>query len=135
VHRGLFELLNCPIISIVDDDLSVREATEALVRSLGYTAVSFASAEEYLQSGRVRDSSCLITDLQMPGMNGADLQDRLLADGYRTPVIVITGFCEEKARRRMLEAGAFGFLRKPFEDESLIRCLEKALEGFETAGQ
>jgi FixJ family two-component response regulator len=128
-------LLNCPIISIVDDDLSVREATEALVRSLGYTAVSFASAEEYLQSGRVRDSSCLITDLQMPGMNGADLQDRLLADGYRTPVIVITGFCEEKARRRMLEAGAFGFLRKPFEDESLIRCLEKALEGFETAGQ
>jgi FixJ family two-component response regulator len=128
-------LLNCPIISIVDDDLSVREATEALVRSLGYTAVSFASAEEYLQSGRVRDSSCLITDLQMPGMNGADLQDRLLADGYRTPVIVITGFCEEKARRRMLEAGAFGFLRKPFEDESLIRYLEKALEGFETAGQ
>jgi FixJ family two-component response regulator len=127
--------LNCPIISIVDDDLSVREATEALVRSLGYTAVSFASAEEYLQSGRVRDSSCLITDLQMPGMNGADLQDRLLADGYRTPVIVITGFCEEKARRRMLEAGAFGFLRKPFEDESLIRYLEKALEGFETAGQ
>lgn len=126
--------MKVPVISIVDDDLSVREATEALVRSLGYTAVTFASAEDYLQSDRVRDSACLITDLQMPGMNGADLQDRLIADGRHTPIIVITAFSEEKARRRMLEAGAFGFLRKPFEDESLIRCLEKALESSETAG-
>jgi FixJ family two-component response regulator len=116
-----------PVISIVDDDKSVREATKALVRSLGYTAATFASAEEYLQSERMRDTSCLILDVQMPGMNGVDLQERLITDGTRTPVIFMTAFPEERTRARVLGAGAFGFLSKPFDDERLIECLDKAL--------
>ena len=117
------------MISIVDDDESVREATEFLVRSLGYSAASYGSAEEYLQSGHVNDSSCLITDLRMPGMSGADLQDLLIADGNRTPVIFISASLDEKIRTRVLEAGAFGFLHKPFDEQSLIDCLHRALNG------
>lgn len=118
-----------PVISIVDDDESVREATEFLVRSLGYSAETFASAEEYLQSGRADDSSCLITDLRMPGMSGADLQDLLIADGNRTPVIFISASLDEQVRARVLDAGAYGFLHKPFDEQSLIDCLNKALNG------
>jgi FixJ family two-component response regulator len=115
------------VISIIDDDESVREATKSLVRSLGYKAAVFASAEEYLQSNWLDDSSCLITDLHMPGMSGADLQDRLIADGRQIPMIFVTAYYEEKVRDRVLDAGAYGFLRKPFNDESLIECLDKAL--------
>ena len=116
------------VISIVDDDASVREATARLVRSLGYRAATFASAEEFLQSDRLHDSSCLISDLNMPGMTGADLQDRLIADGHRTPMIFMTAYFEENARDRVLNAGASGFLRKPFAEETLVACLEKALK-------
>jgi FixJ family two-component response regulator len=115
------------VISIIDDDASVREAIARLVRSLDYRAAVFSSAEEYLQSGSARDSACLITDLNMPGMSGAALQDRLIADGVRTPIIFMTAYFEEKVRDRVLDAGAAGFLRKPFADESLIECLTKAL--------
>jgi FixJ family two-component response regulator len=117
------------MISIVDDDASVREATKGLIRSLGYSAATFASAEEYLRSERVRDTSCLIADVQMPGMSGVDLQDRLIADGHRTPVIFVTAFPEDRIRTRALEAGAYGFLSKPFDEECLIACLDKALRG------
>jgi FixJ family two-component response regulator len=116
------------VISIIDDDASVRQATARLVRSLGYRADTFASAEEYLESGRIRDSSCLITDLHMPGMSGADLQDRLTAEGYRIPIVFMTAYFEENTRTRVMEAGAFGFLRKPFNDASLIEHLEMALK-------
>lgn len=116
------------VISIIDDDASVREATARLVRSLGYRAAVFSSAEEFLQSDCVRNSACLITDLQLSGMSGAGLQDRLIADGYRTPIIFMTAYFDEKIRARALKAGAFGFLRKPFADESLIESLDKALE-------
>ena len=116
------------MISIVDDDESVREAINGLIRSLGYTAATFASAEEYLRSDCVGNSSCLITDLQMPGMSGADLQDRLIADGHDLPVIMITAFEEQRIRDRVMDAGAIGFLSKPFSEESLIRCLEAALD-------
>jgi FixJ family two-component response regulator len=115
------------VISIIDDDASVREAIARLVRSLGHRAAVFSSAEEYLQSGRVGDSDCLITDLNMPGMSGATLQDRLIAEGSRTPIIFMTAYFEEKVSARVLDAGASGFLRKPFEDDSLIECLTKAL--------
>jgi FixJ family two-component response regulator len=117
------------VISIVDDDESVREATKGLVRSLGYATVTFSSAEEYLRSDRVRDTSCLITDVQMPGMTGVELQDRLIASGKRTPVIFVTAFPEDNIRARVLEAGAFGYLSKPFNDECLIECLDEALKG------
>lgn len=116
------------MISIVDDDASVRDGVRSLVRSLGYTAATFSSAEEYLQSAAVRDSSCLITDLGMPGMGGADLQEHLLADGNTMPVIVMTASHDDGLRKRVLNAGARGFLRKPFGDQQLIDCLENALK-------
>ena len=119
-----------PVISIVDDDQSVREATSALVRSLGFTAVTFASAEDFLGSGRLDETSCLITDLQMPGLSGDELQSRLIAQGCRMPVICVTAFPETKVRARMLEAGAVGFLSKPFNEECLVSCLTTALQGY-----
>lgn len=125
----VFKLPKVPVISIIDDDQSVRDAMESLVRSLGYAAASFASAEEYLRSDRVGDSSCLITDLRMPGMSGADLQDLMIADGYATPIIFMTASRDEEVRMRVLNAGAIGFLRKPIDDRSLIECLKDALRG------
>jgi FixJ family two-component response regulator len=117
------------MISIVDDDSIVREAVGDLVQSLGYQAATFQSAEDFLESGCVSETSCLITDLQMPGLNGLDLQSQLMADGHRLPVIFITAFPEDKARNRAINAGAVGFLSKPFEENSLISCLETALKG------
>ena len=116
-----------PVISIVDDDAGVREATRSLVRSLGYAAATFASGEEFLASGRLADTSCLITDLQMPGMNGIELQRRLVADGRHLPIIFVTASPETPARTQALAAGAAAFLRKPLGDETLIACLDEAL--------
>ena len=117
-----------PVISIVDDDQWVRKAISALVRSLGYAVATFASAEDFLESARVDDTSCLITDVQMPGLSGVELQSRLIADGRRIPIIGITAIPEESIRTQMLEAGAVGFLSKPFNDECLIDCLTTALK-------
>jgi FixJ family two-component response regulator len=123
------------MIAIVDDDVSVRDSTKHLIRSLGYAAVTFGSAEEYLQSDFIEGTSCLITDLKMPGMSGIELQERLIADGHRIPTIFMTAFFDENTRGRTLRNGAFGFLNKPFRDESLIRCLDKALKRDETGAQ
>jgi FixJ family two-component response regulator len=128
-YQGLVNLKEVPLISIVDDDGFVRESTRGLIRSMGYVAETFASAEEYLRSNRTADTTCLISDIQMPGMNGADLQDRLIADGHHTPIIFVTAFPDEGIRARVLKAGAYGFLTKPFSDESLIECLDRALLG------
>jgi DNA-binding NtrC family response regulator len=114
-------------ISIIDDDQFAREATGDLVQSLGYEVATFESAERFRESGRLAETSCLITDLQMPGPSGLDLQSRLIAAGQRIPVIFITAFPEERFRRRAMNAEAVGFLSKPFEEESLIRYLETAL--------
>jgi FixJ family two-component response regulator len=121
-------LRKVPVISIVDDDESVREVTTGLVRSFGYVAAPFASAEEFLQSDCVRDTSCLISDVQMSGLSGVELQDRLNAAGHRVPIIFITAFPEERIRSRVLKAGACGFLTKPFSDDSLFECLDIALK-------
>jgi FixJ family two-component response regulator len=115
------------MISIVDDDRSVRNAARTLLRSLGYSTATFASAEEFLQSGRLQETACLITDVQMPGMSGVDLQNHLIAKGDKTPVIFVTAFPEDSLRARALGAGAFGFLTKPFSEDSLLACLDKAL--------
>ena len=115
------------MISIVDDDESVREATDALVRSLGYAAATFASAEEFLDFDRVHATSCLIADVQMPGLSGIDLQHRLLAQGVQVPIIFVTAFPDERTRKRALDAGAIDFLSKPWSDEQLISCLDMAL--------
>jgi FixJ family two-component response regulator len=122
------ELAEAPMISIIDDDQAVREATKGLVRSLGYNASAFASAEEFLGSERLNDTSCLITDLQMPGLSGIELQDRLIADGHRMPIIFITAYPEESIRARAMKAGAVCFMSKPYSDERLVGCIEKALK-------
>ena len=116
-----------PMISIVDDDKSIRDATEGLVRSLGYRTATFASAEEFLGSDRLNDTVCLITDVQMPGLSGLDLQDHLNAHGRTMPVIILTALPEEAVRARALQAGAVGFFRKPFDEDELVECLDQAV--------
>src|SRR5215813_1558345 len=101
------------MISIIDDDRSVREAVKSLIRSLGYEAVTFASAEEYLVADRVRDSECIITDVHMPGMTGIGLRDRLVADGYRRPIIFMSALSAEDAGGNELRTATSRFLKKP----------------------
>jgi FixJ family two-component response regulator len=120
-------LSNPPVISIIDDDVSVRAATYNLVRSLGYVVHTFASAEEFLQSPHLHETSCIVADVQMPTMSGLELQAQLLAGGHRMPFIFITAFSSENARARALKAGASCFLTKPFSGEALINCLDAAL--------
>ncbi len=115
------------MISIIDDDRSVREAVESLIRSLGYQAVTFTSAEEYLGSDRMNESECVITDIQMPGMTGLDLQDRLIADGYRMPIIFMSALAAEDVGADALRTTASRFLKKPFSCERFIDCLDRAL--------
>ena len=117
-----------PVVSIIDDDASVRMATNRLVRSLGYVAHAFSSADEFLRSSHVNDTSCVIADVQMPGMSGVELQSLLLAQGRRMPIIFITAFPEESTRARALEAGAICFLTKPFDGPTLIKYLAAAVE-------
>ncbi len=116
-----------PMIAIVDDDDAVREAMKSLVRSLGYSVSPFGSAEEFLNSQQVDNTSCLITDLHMPGLSGLDLQDRLIARGHRFPIIFLTAFPDETVRARAMKTGAIGFLSKPCDDTRLLGYIEKAL--------
>jgi FixJ family two-component response regulator len=116
-----------PVISIIDDDASVRIATDRLVRSLGYVTHTFASADEFLRSPQVDTTSCVIADVQMPGMSGLELQDLLRAQGRRLLIVFITAFPEENVRARAIAAGAIGFLTKPFDGATLIKSLEAAL--------
>jgi FixJ family two-component response regulator len=116
------------LISIVDDDLLARDGTRELVESLGYKAITFSSAEDFLGSDINAETACLITDLQMPGLNGLELQEALRSRGHRTPVIVITAFPNEIHRKRALDGGAVGFLSKPFDEASLIDCLTVAIK-------
>jgi FixJ family two-component response regulator len=118
------------IISVIDDDASVRAATENLLRSQGHVVHIFASAEEFLRSAHFDEISCVIADVQMPGMSGAELQSLMLAQGRAVPFIFISGFPDEAVRGRVLEAGAIGFLTKPFDTQTLTRCLGAALAGY-----
>jgi FixJ family two-component response regulator len=114
-------------IAIVDDDESYRRAISRFVESLGYAVEAFGSAEEFLGFGRLDDTACLICDLQMPGMTGLELYQRLLAQDYHPSVIFITAHAEPKTRRRALAAGAVGFFDKPFREQELISCLERVV--------
>jgi FixJ family two-component response regulator len=114
-----------PTISIVDDDGVVRAATADLISSLEYNTQTFASGEAFLESGQLARTSCLITDLQMSGLNGLELQSRLVDEGYQIPVIFITAFPTSGARQRAMSAGAVAFLSKPFEEESLLQSLQQ----------
>ena len=116
------------MITIVDDDESVREALKSLIRSVGFKAETFASGEEFLNSDRLRDTACLILDVQMPGISGFELQNRLASLQNRVPVVFITAHGNEEDRKRALQAGAVDFLRKPFSEESLLDAVRSALE-------
>jgi FixJ family two-component response regulator len=116
-----------PVISVVDDDTSFRRATARLIQSLGHAVTSYGSAEEFLGSGRIDDTACLVSDVKMPGMDGIELQSRLRRQGCRLPVIFITADPETSARSRALASGAVAFLNKPFRDDELVSCLDQAL--------
>ena len=132
-HSGYQAGLMSPHIDVcvVEDDDSVREATRHLVHILGYTTASFATAEDFLKSGRVENTACLIVDMHLPGMSGAELQSRLILEGHRIPIIFMTAFDDEAARARALTKGAIGYLAKPLHEQSLIACLDLA---FQTLG-
>ena len=116
-----------PLISIVDDDDSLRISLASLIRSVGFTALSFTSAEAFLGSPQARESDCLLLDVRMPGMNGLELQRHLVATDWRLPIIFITSHAGDDARAAALAAGAAGFLYKPFRDDELLNALEAAL--------
>jgi FixJ family two-component response regulator len=115
------------VVAVIDDDASVRTATDNLLSSHGYLVDTFASAEEFLRSARLSDSACVIADVQMPAMSGLDLLIHMRAQGYAAPFIFITAFPEESVRARALRAGAICLLAKPFAGPALINCLEAAL--------
>jgi FixJ family two-component response regulator len=117
------------LISIIDDDPSMREALAGLVRSLGHDVRAFATAEEFLASNELDRLSCAITDVQMPGMNGFELKRQLHQRHGAVPVIMITARTEPDLEQKAKSSGVACFLRKPFEAETLVDCLAKALGG------
>ncbi len=121
-------MFQLPLVAIVDDDESMRLALTALVRSLGYRAESFPSAEALL-AGTFGHASCIITDIQMPGMSGIELKAALDAAGVSVPVIMITARTEPELHACAMRSNPRCLLRKPFEADALIRCLEGAIEG------
>lgn len=122
-------------IAVVDDDASIRMATDSLLRSRGYAVGTYSSAEEFLESGHARQASCVITDVRMPIMDGVQMQAELRAQGCKVPFIFITAFPEEAMRVRAMRDGATCFLTKPFEAPQLVRCIEQALRaGRESTG-
>ena len=115
------------LISIVDDDESVRRTTTLLIQSFGFQAAAFESAESLLKSGQLQETSCLLVDLQMPGMNGLQLQRHLAASGYKIPMIFITAYDSKESRQQAMQAGAVAFLSKPFNDELLLETIRGTL--------
>jgi FixJ family two-component response regulator len=116
------------LISVVDDDESIRRTTIRLIESFGFRAVAFESAEGFLQSGRLNDTACLVVDVQMPGMNGLQLQSHLGAAGCGIPIIFITAYDDKESRLRAMQAGAVAFLGKPFSDEQLLQTIRSTLQ-------
>ena len=114
-------------IAIVDDDESVREATISLFRSMGYRASAFGSAEAFLDSGAIEQASCLVLDVQMPGMGGLRLQSYLAATGRHIPIVFMTAFPDEQICDQALKQGAFRFLTKPFTEQDLLSGVGSAL--------
>ena len=115
------------LISVVDDDESVRRTTTLLIESFGFRAAAFESADGFLRSGQLHDTACLIVDVQMPGMNGLQLQSHLAAEGCGIPIIFITAYDDKESRRRAMQAGAVAFLGKPFSDEQLVQTIRSTL--------
>jgi FixJ family two-component response regulator len=116
------------LVAIVDDDESVRDAVHGVLRSVGMKARTFGSAEEFLASGNRDQVGCLVTDVQMPGMTGLELQARLAEDDRRIPIIFITAYGNARMRAQAMRAGAVEFLGKPFDDDLLLESVRAALE-------
>jgi len=116
------------LVAIVDDDDSMRNALDGLLKAVGFSTRAFASAEEFLKSGQQKQISCLIADIRMPGMSGLELQAQLNAERCRIPTIFITAHGDEKMRLQALRAGAVEFLSKPFDDEVLLESVRAALD-------
>jgi FixJ family two-component response regulator len=116
------------LVVIVDDDDSMRSAVQDLLEAVGLPASGFASAEEFLRSGKQHETACLITDIRMPGMSGLDLQAQLNAERCRIPIIFITAHGDEKMRLQARREGAVEFLSKPFDNEVLLDGVRAALE-------
>ena len=121
------------LISLVDDDESIRRTTTLLIQSFGFQAAAFESAESFLKSGQLHETSCLIVDVQMPGMNGLQLQRYLAASGYRLPIIFITAYDNKESRQQAMQAGAIAFLSKPFNDKHLLQTIRATLRDDESS--
>jgi len=121
-------LLNPQTIAIVDDDASVLAALVGLIRSFGYISQPFSSAQEFLNSDTIGECACLISDIQMPLMNGIELQQALQARGIGIPIIFVTAFPDERVQAKAVDTGAACVLHKPFTEDALVACLERALQ-------
>src|SRR5215831_3666740 len=121
-------MAEAPLVAIVDDDELARGGMRDLVESLGYAAATFTSAEHFLQSAVIAQAACLITDLQLPGQSGLELQETLRSRGYQMPVILVTAYPNDKERTRALNFGAVDFLTKPFDEKWLLECLTDAIK-------
>ena len=122
-----------PVVYVVDDDVSVRESLEALIRCAGWEPETFASAQEFLARPRVLAPSCLVLDVTLPGLNGLDLQKRVAVDRIDMPIIFITGYGDVPMTVQAMKAGAVEFLTKPFRDDVLLTAIRNALERSHTA--
>ena len=116
-------------IAIVDDDRLVRKSLGRLIEAAGLRVKAFASAEEFLRSGDLQKTACLVLDVRLSGMNGLELQRQLAAAQHRVPIIFMTAHSDEETRARALQAGAIGFLYKPFREDALLEAIRTALEG------
>jgi FixJ family two-component response regulator len=121
-------LKHTPLIAVVDDDQSVRDALENLMSSVGFEVKLFASAEAFLDSETQLETDCAVLDFCLPGISGLELQRRLAADGQNIPVVIITAQGDEKAQAEAVAAGAIAFLRKPFKEEVLLTAIDAALQ-------
>jgi FixJ family two-component response regulator len=128
IVRCLEAAMSKPLISIVEDDQPFRESMRKLMTSLGYTVEAFSSAADFLASPLLPATSCLVTDVQMPGMTGVDLHKSLIDAGYAIPTIIVTAYPDEVIRNRALKNGVVCYLSKPLDDEHLERCLRSALQ-------
>jgi FixJ family two-component response regulator len=127
-QEGTVGVLATSILSVVDDNTSVREALRSLLTSVGYRVEVFASAEDFLQSGDLQHTACLILDMRMPGMSGVELQRQMAAANSRIPILFVTAHDDEAARAGALQTGVVGCLRKPFSEKALLAAVSSAFE-------
>ena len=122
-------LSNAPLIAIVEDDQFFRGSMRRLMRSLGYPVEAFPSAADFLASRRLDETACLIADIHMPGMTGVELYACLIEAGHKIPTILVTAYSDEATRAQALNDGIVCYLTKPFDDNDLMDCVRKAIEG------